>query len=90
MNARLPRGVRLGGSVDTGRTISNDCFIVDSPMQLTSTPDHNAAYLSGNAPVLGVGTVSSANPTYCHEEILREATCSSERTGRIRCPTASR
>jgi hypothetical protein len=69
MNARLPRGVRLGGSVDAGRTVSDNCFIVDSPMQLQYNAGYNAIYLNGNQPVLGVGTVSLLNPTYCHEEI---------------------
>jgi hypothetical protein len=69
MNARLPRGVRVGGSVDTGRTVSDNCFIVDSPMQLQYNAGYNAAYLNGNSPVLGVGTVSILNPTYCHEQI---------------------
>ena len=28
------RGFRLGGGVDTGRTITDNCFVVDSPQQL--------------------------------------------------------
>jgi hypothetical protein len=67
MNARLPRGVRFGASVDTGRTTSNTCFVVDSPMQLTYNAGYNATYINTNSPILGVGTISSANPTYCHE-----------------------
>ena len=60
--------MRLGGSVDTGRTISDNCFIVDSPMQLKYNAGiQNRRILSGNAPVLGVGTVSSVNPTSCQE-----------------------
>jgi hypothetical protein len=69
MNARLPRGIRLGGSIDTGRTISDNCFIIDSPMQLKYNAGYNAVYLNGNQPVLGVGTVSAANPTYCHVDV---------------------
>jgi hypothetical protein len=69
MNARLPRGIRVGGSVDAGRTVSDSCFVVDSPMQLKYNAGYNAAYLNGNQPVLGVGTVALLNPTYCHEEL---------------------
>jgi len=68
-NARLPKGVRVGGSVDAGRTISDNCFIVDSPMQLKYNAGYNAIYFNGNQAVLGVGTVSSLNPTYCHEDL---------------------
>ncbi len=28
------RGIRLGGGVDTGRTVNDSCFVVDSPQQL--------------------------------------------------------
>jgi hypothetical protein len=34
INARLGRGIELGGSLDTGRTVQDDCFVVDSPQQL--------------------------------------------------------
>jgi hypothetical protein len=30
-DARLARGIRLGGGVDTGRSVSDSCFVVDSP-----------------------------------------------------------
>ena len=33
-NARLPRGVQLGGGVDTGRIVQDRCFVVDSPQEL--------------------------------------------------------
>jgi hypothetical protein len=32
--AQLPGGNQLGGGVDTGRTVDDDCFVVDSPQQL--------------------------------------------------------
>jgi hypothetical protein len=33
-NTRFPGGVRLGGGVDTGRAVSDRCFVVDSPQAL--------------------------------------------------------
>ena len=32
--ARLSSGARFGGGVDTGRTVTDNCFVVDSPQQL--------------------------------------------------------
>jgi hypothetical protein len=34
IDARLARNIRLGGGVDTGRTVRDRCFIVDSPQEL--------------------------------------------------------
>jgi len=34
--ARLPGGARFGGGVDTGRTVTDTCFVVDSPQQLVN------------------------------------------------------
>jgi hypothetical protein len=34
VNARLPSGLRIGGGLDTGRTVNDNCFTVDSPQQL--------------------------------------------------------
>jgi hypothetical protein len=31
VDARLAHGIRLGGGVDTGRSLAADCFVVDSP-----------------------------------------------------------
>jgi hypothetical protein len=36
-NARLREGVMIGGGVDTGRTVTDNCFVIDSPQQLTFT-----------------------------------------------------
>ena len=33
INTRLGSGMRLGGGVDTGRSVSDKCFAVDSPAQ---------------------------------------------------------
>ena len=34
IDARLARNIRLGGGVDTGRTVRDRCFVVDSPQEL--------------------------------------------------------
>jgi hypothetical protein len=34
LNARLASKVRVGGGIDTGRTLNDSCFVVDSPQQL--------------------------------------------------------
>ena len=34
VNTRLSSGVRLGGGVDTGRTVVASCYVIDSPQQL--------------------------------------------------------
>jgi hypothetical protein len=34
VDTRLRRGIQLGGGVDTGRTVNDSCFVVDSPQQL--------------------------------------------------------
>jgi hypothetical protein len=33
-NARIPGGVQLGGGFDTGRRVTDACFVVDSPQQM--------------------------------------------------------
>lgn len=34
LNTRLGRGIEFGGSIDTGRTVEDRCFVVDSPQSL--------------------------------------------------------
>jgi hypothetical protein len=36
-NARLHSGIRMGGGVDAGRTVTDNCFVIDSPQQLQYT-----------------------------------------------------
>lgn len=36
IDARLPRGIRLNGGFDTGRTELERCFVVDSPQELVN------------------------------------------------------
>jgi hypothetical protein len=38
LNARLARGIRVGGGVDAGRSVKDQCFIVDSPGLTTFVP----------------------------------------------------
>ena len=33
-NARFAAGLRFGGGFDTGRTVNDNCFVIDSPQQL--------------------------------------------------------
>ena len=35
IRTRFQSGAQFGGGVDTGRTVTDNCFVVDSPMQLT-------------------------------------------------------
>jgi hypothetical protein len=34
LNTRFRSGIRLGGGIDTGRSVTDSCFVVDSPQQL--------------------------------------------------------
>jgi hypothetical protein len=34
INTRLGSGIQLGGGLDTGRSVADNCFVVDSPQQL--------------------------------------------------------
>lgn len=34
VNSRFPSGIQVGGGVDTGRTVTDRCFVVDSPQEL--------------------------------------------------------
>jgi hypothetical protein len=35
LSSRFGRGIQFGGGLDTGRTVSDRCFVVDSPAQTT-------------------------------------------------------
>jgi len=54
LNARLANGILFGGGIDTGRSVDDRCFVVDSPQDLLNcrvvTP------LSGNTQVKAFGT----------------------------------
>ena len=36
VDARFAPGMRFGGGIDTGRTVTDNCFVVDSPQQLVN------------------------------------------------------
>jgi hypothetical protein len=55
LNARLRRGVQLGGGVDLGRSVNDACFNVDSPGATTTG-------LPGNLVAGGAGLLSTATP----------------------------
>jgi len=55
LNARLGGGMQLGGGVDTGRSVNDACFDVDSPGAST-------AGLPGNLAGLGAGILSTPVP----------------------------
>jgi hypothetical protein len=55
LNARLAHGVQLGGGVDTGRSVNDACFNVDSP-------GANVASLPGNLAAGGAGLLSTPTP----------------------------
>ena len=54
MNARLAADVLLGGGVDTGRSVNDACFDVDSPGAVATSLPGNVA--PGGAGVLGAPT----------------------------------
>ena len=64
VNARFGSGIRLGGGVDTGRTVTDNCFVVDSPQQLLNchvvTPfkAQTQVKLNGSYPLPGDFVVS--------------------------------
>ncbi len=35
-DARLAHGIRLGGGADTGRSVADNCFVIDSPQALVN------------------------------------------------------
>ena len=47
LNTRFGPGIQLGGGVDTGRTVLDSCYVVDSPQQLLYC--RNTVPFSGNS-----------------------------------------
>jgi hypothetical protein len=73
--ARLGRGARLGGGLDVGQTITDNCFVVDTPQQLQNCHQVNPwknnlqIKLNGSIPLPAGFNVSAifqntAGPTY--------------------------
>ena len=71
LNARLARGIQLGGGVDTGRSVNDACFNVDSPGAVATS-------LPGNLAAGGAGLLSTPTPftatTINGEKICRVVT----------------
>lgn len=59
LNARLGSGLLLGGGVDTGRTVNDACFNVDSPGAAVNTAGNN---LPGTLAPGGAGLLSTPTP----------------------------
>jgi hypothetical protein len=55
INTRLGEGIELGASVDTGRTVEDNCYVVDSPQQLLNCRTVNP--FSGQAQIKAHGSV---------------------------------
>jgi hypothetical protein len=56
-SGRFVHDIRLNASVDVGKTVADNCFVSNSPMDLI----YNTTFSSP-----GNGTVSATNPTFCH------------------------
>ena len=65
LNTRFASGMRVGGGVDTGRSVTDNCFVVDSPQQLLNchvvTPfkGQTQIKLNGSYPLSGDFMVSA-------------------------------
>jgi hypothetical protein len=71
INARLNRGVLVGGGVDLGRSVNNACFNVDSPGAVATSLPGNL--ISGGAGILTTPTPFTAT-TINGENICRIVT----------------
>ena len=56
MDARLASGIRIGGGVDTGRTVWDNCFVTDNPQFAT------IVHITG-----GIGS-REVDQRFCHEK----------------------
>jgi hypothetical protein len=54
ISTRLPNGMMLGGGVDTGRSVTDNCFVVDSPQQLVNC--HQVTGFEGNTQYKAFGS----------------------------------
>jgi hypothetical protein len=76
-SARLLKGIRINGGLDSGTTTSNNCFVINSPQDLT----YNTTYSSG----IGAGG-TAANPTYCNATIGWVANLTLKANGTVPLP----
>ena len=64
--SRFGNGIRVGGGVDTGRSETNSCFVVDNPQQ---RPDADTITGNTGGSTLTGATGITATPSYCHAVI---------------------
>ena len=55
LSTRLSNGVMLGGGVDTGRNVTDNCFVVDTPQQLVNC--HSVTGFEGNTQYKAFGSI---------------------------------
>jgi hypothetical protein len=59
LDARLLRGIRVGGGIDTGRSVEDTCFVVDSPQRMLNCREvtpfsaQTQVKLNGSVPLPG-------------------------------------
>jgi hypothetical protein len=99
VNTRFGSGIELGGSVDTGRTVDDNCFVADSPQQLlncrivapfagqTSIKMHWIAPLPGSLMVSGVLQNISGAPYDANYAVRNDAIAPSLGRNLAQCGT---
>jgi len=66
LDARLPHGARIGGGLDTGYSLVDTCFVIDSPQSLVNCrvvmpfKGQTQVKLNGSYPLLGGITLAGA------------------------------
>jgi hypothetical protein len=76
VNGRYGRGIQIGGGLDTGRTVSDRCFVVNSPQELkycrTVMPFRGQTQIKvfGSLPLPGDVVVSGSLSSYNGPQIL--------------------
>jgi hypothetical protein len=76
-NARLRRGIRLSAGIDSGTTTSNNCYVVNSPQDVTYNTTYNNS---------GIGGGTTSNPTYCDATIGWVANLTAKANGTFPLP----
>src|SRR5262249_57534859 len=80
VSTRIGIGIQLGGGVDTGRTVSDRCFVVDSPQELlycrieTPWASQTQVKLFGSYPLPGDFIVSGTFQNLAGPNIMADYT----------------
>jgi hypothetical protein len=83
-NTRLGEGLEFSGSVDTGRTVEDNCFVVDSPQQLLNCRvvapfgGQTSVKVFGTSPLPGGFVVSGVFQNISGSPYLANATVSND------------